>query len=308
MYRFNPRGGLTLIELLVVIAIIAVLVGLLLPAVQKMRESANRLKCTNNLKQLGLACILHAESTGAYPQGGAPDWKAKGYTSPGYDTSNGGMRNKNMWSWIAIVLPNIEQGNLAEQGGVPTANIGASGIADKVFPILLCPSAPSRVQTSLHTVGIWGPQLYGLTDYAAAQSDKWGFGPYATGPVSSHDGNRVGGGIIWPDGVKKPTRIENVSDGTSNTILLGERKTKGMWAQSNEPVASSAIPINAPIPNPLPAGHQSWWYSWAFGSGHSHGSNFTFADGSVRLIRNTVPITILKNLTTFDGGEPTLWE
>ena len=107
MYRRN-RPGFTLIELLVVIAIIAILIGLLLPAVQKVREAASRTKCQNNLKQLGLAVHNYHDANGRLPYSGDPVSKV-----------NCCWRNdRRMWSWIARMLPYFEQENLYRLGGL----------------------------------------------------------------------------------------------------------------------------------------------------------------------------------------------
>src|SRR5262245_22938711 len=107
------RRAFTLIELLVVIAIIAILIGLLVPAVQKVREAAARLQCSNNLKQLALACHAYHDSHKKLPTGRYGDydnWSAFG--GPFEDTTS--------WSWLADLLPYIEQGNVVRQGGIPT--------------------------------------------------------------------------------------------------------------------------------------------------------------------------------------------
>src|SRR5262249_33787869 len=105
MKRLSRRSGFTLIELLVVIAIIAVLIGLLVPAVQKVRESANRLKCANNLKQIGIACHNYNDTAGVLPPGvadpGQRPWR------PVPRTGSHGF-----WSWLALILPFVEQDNL----------------------------------------------------------------------------------------------------------------------------------------------------------------------------------------------------
>src|SRR5688572_21528585 len=116
--RSSP--AFTLIELLVVIAIIAILIGLLLPAVQKIREAANRMKCSNNLKQLALACHNYHDTNGTLPRNGSAlhllDSHNRG--PQGQGTGCCGI-NAPRWSWIAQVLPYVEQDNLATKGNVP---------------------------------------------------------------------------------------------------------------------------------------------------------------------------------------------
>src|SRR5262245_52496933 len=105
----GPRG-FTLIELLVVIAIIAILIGLLLPAVQKVREAAARMKCANTLKQLALACHSYHDTEGYFPVNSLITDQQNNWVSPN-------------WSWLARILPYIEQGNLSQQAGVPTQRL-----------------------------------------------------------------------------------------------------------------------------------------------------------------------------------------
>src|SRR5262249_40449847 len=121
------RTAFTLIELLVILAIIAVLIGLLVPAIQKVREAANRLSCANNLKQLALAVHAHHDAEGSFPSGQ--------FLGP-----YGVGRDSQAWSWLARLLPHVEQGNLAQQGRIPTQTLRGSGIADKAVKVFRCPS------------------------------------------------------------------------------------------------------------------------------------------------------------------------
>src|SRR5690349_8505557 len=125
----DVRRGLTVIELLVLIAIIAILIGLVVPAVQQVRESASRAQCQNNLKQLGLACHMHHDTFKRFPPGYtafAPYHNGATDTSPG-------------WGWAAYLLPYIEQRNLYNQINFAQPILGQAA-AQAVIPLLLCPS------------------------------------------------------------------------------------------------------------------------------------------------------------------------
>src|SRR5437868_3103902 len=144
MRTFRPRPGFTLIELLVVIAIIAILIGLLVPAVQKVREAAARMQCTNNLKQIGLALHGYHDSNKALPPGycdSAP-W-------PNQDAGPG-------WGWASFILPNLEQSALGRQCDC-NQNVGSNAapipaVRSTVLPIFVCPS-DKRIDTFTVTDG-----------------------------------------------------------------------------------------------------------------------------------------------------------
>src|SRR5262245_48830216 len=129
--RQGARGGFTLIELLVVIAIIAILIGLLLPAVQKVREAASNVQCKNNLKQIGIALHAYHDRMKCFPPGYV-DRNADPNADASLDQGPG-------WGWAAFLLNDLEQSNLYQQLNF-AQNVGVSSQCQTVLPILLCPS------------------------------------------------------------------------------------------------------------------------------------------------------------------------
>jgi prepilin-type N-terminal cleavage/methylation domain-containing protein/prepilin-type processing-associated H-X9-DG protein len=278
------RNAFTLIELLVVIAIIGTLVGLLLPAVQRVREAANRMSCQNNLKQIGLAFHNYHDTYRAFP----PGYRASApYNDGATDTAPG-------WSWAAFILAYIEQDNLYRQLDLyqPVQN---SPAIKTVVPVYLCPSdlTPAAAFTVPDgfgkTIALAAPTSYA----ACVGGDETG----TTGPT--------GLGIFYRN---SKTRMSDITDGTSNTILIGERawsNANGIWAgavpggvimrgQNNpcQPVipgawfpAATLVQAHAHLNNALfdPDGSAGMD---DFGSRHPDGSNFLFADGSVHFLHS----------------------
>ncbi|MGL4550489.1 MAG: DUF1559 domain-containing protein [Gemmataceae bacterium] len=222
MIRTGSRRAFTLIELLVVIAIIAILIGLLLPAVQKVREAAARMQCQNNLKQIGIALHAYHDANGQLPPGGLSDVPPIGTAAP----TNEGWGS----AWTVFILPYIEQGNLlqgfrfAGNSGWGAANnyTVASNAKMKVY---LCPSSPvgetapspfaGTNVSSNHYVGIAGAVNGAIPGYAESRT-------YTGSAVTNCCGGGIGSrsGTLFPGSKVKMTTM---TDGTSNTLVVSEQ-------------------------------------------------------------------------------------
>jgi len=275
------RTGFTLIELLVVIAIIAILIGLLLPAVQKVRAAAARVQCQNNLKQIGVACHNYHDANQYFP----PGYRAAlPYADGSTDTAPG-------WGWGAYLLPYLEQDNLYRRLNFsqPVPNSPAIQTVVKVY---LCPSdlpPPSAFAV---------PDAFGNAVARAAPSS---YAACVGGDESETDGPS-GLGIFYRN---SRTRMTDVSDGTSSTIMVGERA----WSNANG-IWAGAIPggvIKRGSLNPCPGGGAGSYPASVLVQAHSHlnnatsdtdgglddfssrhfgGANFVFADGHVSFVRS----------------------
>jgi prepilin-type N-terminal cleavage/methylation domain-containing protein/prepilin-type processing-associated H-X9-DG protein len=335
------RSGFTLIELLVVIAIVAILMGLLLPAVQKVREAAARITCANNLKQIGLALHNYHDTNQAFPQAYKPLPTPDPTAPPGTGTYGA--------SAFTLILPYIEQDNVYRRIDVNRAALSAINMppANAAYstPIktFLCPSAPGQptvdysaeLGRSFGNFGIsvsYPPGLvFGRTDYcpdAGMSADIPGININA------------GASIICqpPDG---PVRIVAITDGTSNTIMIVEDAGRPGWYGSKGLVTSAGSYTAGPN-GPAPQGGGAWAdplnYNatngadpsgsgiaagggflgippapWSCANGcsndseifafHSGGSNVLFGDGSVRFVRNGLTMNQMQALLSRAGGE-----
>jgi len=307
------RSAFTLIELLVVIAIIAILIGLLLPAVQKVRESAARTTCGNNLKQIALAANNYHALHQRLPINQYGD-----YTAP--NAYGGPYENSSSWSWLALILPFLEQENLYTTGGIPNTPLDQSSAPAVVVKTFLCPSDSAIIA---------GPQpevshylrtgfLVGLTNYKGVQGGNFCWSPWVNPGANgcSCEPWASGDGIIYPMDWQLSLRLTDILDGTSNTFMIGEdiwrgdvpgpgRYGKGFaWCHAVEACLTCAIPPNALQPDGNEFPSDDWINRHGFKSKHPGGLQFATADGSVRFISDSIPLGLYRALATRAGGEP----
>ena len=315
--KTTARRGYTLIEVLVVIAIIGVLVSLLMPAVQIAREAARRMSCTNNLRQVAIAAHHFHDAKGQFPTGARLPVDMAG-------TPSGGT---NLW---VELLPFFEQDNLYRKWDYNDNRNNVAGGMNaaqaQVIQILLCPSDPLPARVWELTAATaasppWSRGFYGLSSYGgnAGKRAVHSGGP-PTFPRISRDG------VFYLD---SNLRVADILDGTSNTLLFGERlhhdpqfdrlrpivwpdaTAVGGWGRwgyvANAGVMfqvtlHAAAPINygAPPDADFAALENR---GCAFGSRHPGGANFAFGDGSVRFVRDLLPLATLHGLSTRAGGE-----
>ncbi|MHB1423823.1 MAG: DUF1559 family PulG-like putative transporter [Gemmataceae bacterium] len=295
--REKRRGGMTLVELLVVLAIVAVLMGLLLPAVQRVRESANRISCVNNLKQIGLALQQFHDVNGVFPSNGGWDGqetiaavngkpslvftKDTDLSSPFY--WGVGAPGLSPWqqtgSWAYTIMPFVEQQNAYTQRAWMDA-----------VKIYICPSRrsayPQAVVSDEYGIYWGGGWLWGKIDYA-------------------------GNSLLFPN---RPNclGIRFITDGTSNTVLVGEKSMApqlyetGTWYW-DEPYftgGSDGTVRNGSIVQQDSRGlEKGRLFRWNWGSPHTGGAQFLFADGSVRPVLYAAPPKVVAALLTPSGGE-----
>jgi prepilin-type N-terminal cleavage/methylation domain-containing protein/prepilin-type processing-associated H-X9-DG protein len=296
----NPlmRRAFTLIELLVVIAIIAILIGLLLPAVQKVREAAARIKCQNNLKQLVIALHNYHSAYDRFP--------------PGFNTPKPWVDSypdyfDGAWAWSSFLLPYVEQDNLYKAMGVSENTMFGGGV-QSCFPANVPGQLSQTKLTIFRCPSDTGPDINPIRNNHAMSNYRGVAGPYTYPYITL---NMDFGGVFYQN---SRIRMTDIHDGTSNTLCIGECKydqkggqTACIWAGMEGWVAPGASSGSVRISDVM-------WYvdqltaqingtaPQAFSSRHPGGANFAFCDGSVRFFRNDMDPDKLRYLAGREDG------
>lgn len=281
-------------ELLVVIAVIGILVSLLLPAVQQVREAARRTECSNHIRQLSLGMMNFESSLKRLPTG----WQVSDLSDP---ASGPG------WGWAYTLLPYVEQQSIFDQidPKVSVDDHQHEDVLRELVPVYQCPSDPADNLLNLNE-DVHGPHArpgWALHDPNAPHEEHWIARSNYSGVFGSNeieDEPLDGNGVFYGN---SHLHLRDIVDGLSNTMLLGERRNDfghlawaGVFPDVDEPFAR--VVGSADHPPNHPDGHFD-----DFRSFHPQGANFTFADGSTRMINETIDAAVFQALATRDGGE-----
>lgn len=313
-YRRIRRAGFTLIELLCVIAIIAILIGLLLPAVQKVRASAARTKCGNNMHQLATAMHNYHDAEGRLPHATYNYIDSTGYTPPPYNGAN------DRRCWAHDIWPYIEQNALSSEF-LPYMKTGASALGFQdmgtIVSVLMCPSDPTSPKTQTYWGGFGTPTQGFSGNYVVCAGDDYFC---KTSYVDSANLN----GIFY---AQSRTRFVDIKDGQSHTAMISElilspdtngHDIRGRYHNpAHSGVAfSTRLPPNNMVPDqfdwcqatPVPRAPCIWSGTYIFVSArsyHTSGVNVAMADGSIRFVNDSIDPIIWKGMGTRAGDEVT---
>ena len=313
MSRYQSRrSAFTLVELLVVIAIIGILIGMLLPAVQQVREAARRIQCGNQIKQLALACHNYESAWGKFPPGlnlpiDGGSGSIWGGTAVHQAVGDPPIKNQ-FGSWMIWILPFMEQNNVFDQLDTTQreyANCnGPNSIGATVIPSFICPSDHQAPSNRVEYNGYY----FGVNSYYGNAGIKAWYHATATFDGVFYYNSKIG--------------FNNITDGSSNTMMLGERYSfdrewegfseyRGWaWANFNAPrdfLAGALQPINYKLPEgsgPNPSWTLKDYKLSSFSSGHPGGANIAMCDGSVQFMNltTTADLPMLQDLAVIDDG------
>ncbi len=304
------RSGFTLIELLVVIAIIAILIALLLPAVQQAREAARRTQCRNNLKQLGIALHNYHDVHQTFPPGGFSEWGYQTFLLPYVDQA-AGYNQINFANNIRKVYTTQNCYDCVDETmrlyGIQSGG-GAKSILATSLPAFYCTSDPLAMTTYDWAAG-FGPLSYSsypsVTGDAlfVSQEGKHQYIPTASGYASQVTIPPKNGVMFWSSRI----RIGDITDGSSNTTVVGERGIDptynyggnlcaGYEGDSYLPTGSGFSPPIYPLDANAAANASHFW------SFHTGGAHFLMGDGAVRFLSYNMNFSTFKELSTRAGG------
>ena len=339
---FRARSAFTLVELLVVIAIIGILVALLLPAVQAAREAARRMSCSNNLHNIGLACINFHDTSKHFPTsisqwGEQIDRNGKSVATNKFDVASGGP-GFNGKGWIVDILPQMEETAMADaiaQGlksnpgkfviSGPTVGIGMGApsfrsMLEQQKPWFSCPSDPSAQASAVQWYWTFsGKVTTAVSCYKGVLGDSVVTSKGNGGPIdtpfadlgSKPDCHNTAdcNGIIWRANYVNPVTYRKISDGASKTFLVGESVINQDYHSaayfSDGSWATCGNPLNYFVrPDDENTVKQvNWQAARGFKSLHPGGAHFVMADGSVHFVNESIDHNIYRGLSTRNGGE-----
>jgi len=298
----NSRRGFTLVELLVVIAIIGILIGMLLPAVQQVREAARRIQCANNVRQLGLAVMNYESAHMHLPSGWITESEFQPLAEPG-------------WGWSAEILPFVEGNNVHNQINFRVAidDHDHEDIIQTVIPVFLCPSDPAQelqnMDVHIEEDDDHDHDLRAHDDHDDDDDDHdhegefWASrsnysGMFGSGELEEYLGD--GNGAFYAN---SELPLAEFRDGLSNTIIVGERTNEHgpiSWIGLVPELDAAAARIVGAADHPLSDDHG---HLEDFASNHPGGINVVLGDGSTHFLSRDISLEVYQALATRAGGE-----